>query len=322
MNRALITGGAGFIGLALARRLAHEGWGVDLLDDFSRAARDSDSAEFQTQKNVRLREMDLLDRAAVRELPDDYTCIFHFAAIVGVDNVDRNPEEVLRRNVALTTVAIDVAKRQKMLRHFIFASTSEVYAGALENFDLPIPTPEDAPLALPDVMRPRTSYMLSKVYGEALCLHSGLPVKIIRPHNIYGPRMGLMHVIPELLQRGHRIPEGGELAVYSVDHTRTFCFIDDAVEMIWRLAESDEPAGLVVNIGTQEPEITIGALAEIVIAALGKSLTIDPLPAARGSPTRRAPDMSRCTKITGYRSQVPVEEGIARTYEWYRANVF
>ena len=72
--------------------------------------------------------------------------------------------------------------------------------------------------------------MLSKIYGEALVHQSGLPFTIVRPHNFYGPRMGLSHVVPQLLQRIHEAADGDELVVYSIDHQRTFCFIDDAVE--------------------------------------------------------------------------------------------
>ncbi len=321
MTHALITGGAGFIGLHLARRLLRNGWRVDLLDDFSRGARDSDLLATMRNDGLTLREGDLRNPAFVESLPRSYTEIFHFAAILGVSNVIERPFQVLEINVALTVAAITIARRQTGLRRLIFASTSEVYAGALEHFTLPIPTPETAPLALASLNRPRSSYMLSKIYGEALCLHAGLPVTIIRPHNVYGPRMGLAHVIPELLERGHRAPDGGLLEVFSVDHTRTFCFIDDAVEMIVRLAAAEAARGRVVNVGTQAPEISIGRLAEVIVAALGKQLALVPRPATQGSPVRRAPDMSLCAELTGYRSRIGIEEGVAQTWAWYRDRI-
>lgn len=320
MTHALITGGAGFIGLHLARRLLRDGWRVDLLDDFSRGTRDSDLLATMKSDGLTLREGDLHNPAFVESLPRSYTEIFHFAAILGVSNVIEHPFQVLETNVALALAAIAIARRQTGLRRLIFASTSEVYAGALEHFTLPIPTPETAPLALSPLGRPRSSYMLSKIYGEALCLHSGLPVTIIRPHNVYGPRMGLAHVIPELLERGHSAPDGGVLEVFSVDHTRTFCFIDDAVEMIVRLAVAEAARGRVVNVGTQAPEISIGRLAEVMMVVLGKQLTLVPRPATQGSPSRRAPDMSLCSELTGFRSQVGVEEGVTQTWAWYRSN--
>jgi nucleoside-diphosphate-sugar epimerase len=322
VKRVLITGGAGFIGLHLARHLLKKGCQVDLLDDFSRGRRDSDLDDIRRDKRIGIIEQDLLDHAAVEGLGHDYTEIFHFAAMLGVSNVIEHPFAVLDVNTRLTLNAIALARRQTGLKRFVFASTSEVYVGTLENFDLPIPTPESVALALPHLGRPRTSYMLSKLYGEALSLHSGLPMTIIRPHNVYGPRMGLSHVIPQLLERGFKTPAGGTLDVYSVDHTRTFCYIDDAVEMIERVVTAESANGKTVNVGTQAPEISIGRLAEIVVKVLGKPLVLAPQPATQGSPVRRAPEMTVCAKLTGYRSLTSLEEGVKRTFAWYRDHVF
>lgn len=322
MSRVLITGGGGFIGAHLARALAEEDHEVDLVDDLSRGQMDADLADLVERPNVSLLEKDLLAPGATEDLPSDYARIFHLAAIVGVANVLDAPDRVLRRNVELLDVVLDLASRQSGLERLLFASTSEVYAGTLEHGDLAVPTPEDSLLILPDLQRPRTSYMLSKIYGEAMVLQSGLPVTVVRPHNVYGPRMGLAHVIPELLQRAHATPDGGRLEVYSVDHRRTFCFISDAVEMISRASEAPAGRGQVLNVGNQEPEIPIGDLAERVIEAVGHRLEIDPRPPHPGSPSRRCPDMSRTAEVTGFRGLVTLEDGIRQTYAWYRRNVF
>src|SRR5262249_43515107 len=148
------------------------------------------------------------DPAAVKQLPNDYSLIFHLAAVLGVQNVLDRPYETLRDNVALLDRVVELARRQHALERFVFTSTSEVYAGSLLHLNMPVPTPEDFPLALPALDHPRTSYMLSKVYGEALVVHSGLPFTVLRPHNIYGPRMGLLHVIPQLLEKAHLAKPG------------------------------------------------------------------------------------------------------------------
>jgi nucleoside-diphosphate-sugar epimerase len=318
LKQALITGGAGFIGLHLARLLQSEGWRVDLVDDFSRAQRDVDFEALLRQERVRMLDGNLLDRTFVDSLERDYTEIFHLAAIVGVGNVLARPYTVLDHNIQLILNVIELARRQDGLQRFVFASTSEVYAGTLEYYDLPVPTPETVPITLPKLSHPRTSYMLSKLYGEALCEQAGLPFTIVRPHNVYGPRMGFSHVIPQLLERAMAAPADGFLDVYSVDHTRTFCFVEDAVQMILRLATSEAARASTVNIGTEAPELPIGRLAEIVIATVGKRLTIVPKPATEGSPRRRAPDMTRCAELTGYRSMVGIEKGVRETYAWYR----
>jgi UDP-glucose 4-epimerase len=322
MTRVLITGGGGFIGAHLARTLSEGGNEIDLIDDLSRGKADDDLRELTDRPNVRLLERDLLSPDGIEGLPTDYGLIFHLAAIVGVANVLEAPYRVLRQNVELLNAVLDLAAAQPALERFVFASTSEIYAGTLELSELPIPTPEDVPLTVPDPQRPRASYMLSKLYGEALAHQSGLPATVVRPHNVYGPRMGMAHVIPELLQRAHEAADGGTLEVYSVDHRRTFCFVADAVELIARAAESSEAEGETLNVGTEGPEVSIGELAEMVLATVGRRLEIEPLPAHPGSPERRCPDMSKAARLTGYSAKVPLEEGLRRTYDWYRQAVF
>jgi nucleoside-diphosphate-sugar epimerase len=322
MTKVLITGGGGFIGTHLARRLAEPGNEVHLLDNFARGRRDRDLEELLERPGVRMVERDLLEPGALEDLDRDYGLIVHLAAIVGVANVLEAPYRVLRDNVALLVPLLEFAGEQPSLERLVFASTSEVYAGTLELGTLPIPTPEDAPIAVPDLRKPRTSYMLSKLYGEALCLQSGLPVTVIRPHNVYGPRMGLAHVIPELLQRAHAAADGERLEVYSVEHRRTFCHVDDAVEMIVRAAQEPRGAGEVINIGSERPEVRIGDLAELIVRVVGRELAIEPLPATPGSPVRRCPDMSKTRALTGHEAEVTLEDGVRRTYDWYRQNLF
>jgi UDP-glucose 4-epimerase len=320
--KTLITGGAGFIGLHLAQRLAAAGHTLHLVDNFARGVEDSELSALAKLPNVELFKKDVLAPGALDDLPADYDYVYHLAAIIGVANVMKRPYAVLGDNVTMLLALLAFARKQSKLRRFVFASTSEVYAGLLENFELPIPTPESVALGLPDLKHPRTSYMLSKIYGEALCHQSGLPFTLVRPHNFYGPRMGLSHVVPELLKRAYAAKDGDALEVFSVDHRRTFCFVEDAVTMLELSAASERCAGETLNLGTQSPEITIGELAQKVIETVGRRLTIVPKPATSGSPARRCPDMTKTAELTGYRSRISLEEGLSRTFAWYRANVF
>lgn len=322
MTKVIITGGAGFFGFHLARNLVERGYHVDLVDNFRRAVRDADIETLLTSPHIRLIECNLLDRAVLNELDRNYNLIFHFAAILGVAIVLKQPYKVLVSNIELLANMIEFGRSQKDLKRFIFASSSEVYAGTLKYFGMPIPTPECTPLTANELAHPRTSYMLSKIYGEAMCRNSGLPFTIVRPHNIYGPRMGMSHVIPELLKRAREVPEGEKLKVYSVNHQRTFCYIDDAIELLIRIVESPACVGETLNLGSEKPEIRMDELARIVLKTIGRNLEIDPQPETTGSPPRRAPDMSRTTDLVGYRAQVDIETGVVRTYDWYRANVF
>jgi nucleoside-diphosphate-sugar epimerase len=320
--KSLITGGAGFIGLHLAKLLHNRGHCVTLVDNFARGVRDPEIEEFLQLPRTTLRNADLLTPGSLNDEANDYDYIFHLAALLGVQNVRSRPYEVLIWNSRMLEEAIALARRQRNLARFLFSSTSEVYAGTLQYFGIPVPTPETTPITLMDLTEPRTSYMLSKIYGEELCRFAGMPFTVFRVHNAFGPRMGLSHVVPELLRKAHTTPEGSAMEVFSTTHSRSFCFISDIVEIIYRMADTPACEGHVMNCGNQGPEVTIGELAKIVIATVGREIKIVAMPETPGSPQRRAPDMEKTTRLTGYQAQVSLEQGVAMTYEWYRDRIF
>jgi UDP-glucose 4-epimerase len=322
VKRVLITGGAGFIGYHLGKRLAEADYEVDLIDNFTRGVADKELLRLVEDGAVRLVTADLLRPDALGNLEGSYTHVVHLAAIVGVRNVVANPYRVLVDNLAMQRNALEWAKRQPELERFIFLSTSEVYAGTQAGPGVPIPTPEAVDLTMRDLDRPRTSYALSKIAGEALCHYAGIPFTILRPHNVYGPRMGLDHVVPELLQRAYAAPDGGKLEVYSVDHRRTFCFVDDAAEIIHLVLDQPHAEGVTLNLGAAEPEVSIGELALLVARTVGKRLEIVALPPTPGSPARRCPDVGASVALLGFQPRIDLDEGLQRTFAWYRENVF
>lgn len=320
--RVLITGGAGFVGFHLARKLVDDGAEVDLADDFSRGARDADLLALASHPAVKVLAVDLSEPGSLSNRRQ-YDYVYHLAGVVGVAAVGTQPWETLVHNVALAVNTLTLARRQDRLRRFTFASTSEVYAGSFQYaLPPPIPTPEDIPLVLPPLAEPRTTYALSKICGEALCQQAGIPFTVLRLHNVYGPRMGTRHVIPELLQRMHEAPEGSSVEVFSPAHTRSFCYIDDAVEQIRSATLSDACAGRTLNVGNPEPEISIEELARLLLEVVGRSLRVVAGPTTPGSPPRRCPDVSRILELTGARPRLGLREGCERTYAWYRANFF
>ena len=322
MKKILITGGSGFLGLHLANRLFDAGHKIDLVDNFSRGKKDQELEEFISHEGVRIFNLDLRDKSVLSELDQDYDYIYHLAAIVGVKNVLEAPYRVLSENISMLDNLLGFADSQKGLERFVFASTSEVYAGSLPFSFMEVPTAEDTPLTLPDLKHNRTSYMLSKICGEVMCNYANVPTTIVRPHNVYGPRMGMAHVIPELLKKAQALSDGSSLEVFSVDHLRTFCFVDDAVSLLIELSQSDKTVGEVYNLGNQSPEVKIGELAEIIIKTVGKNLEISPQPPTPGSPEKRAPEMSKVGSVIDFRSQVSLEEGVKKTYDWYLEKVF
>ena len=201
MKNVLITGGAGFIGYHLARNLLKYDYEIDLLDNYSRGVKDVYIDDLRKNKRVKFINGDLLNIETLSNLGNNYAHIYHLAAIIGVKHVLKAPYSVLNNNHQMLVNCLNICYSQKNIEKFIFASTSEIYAGALQYYGLEFPTPESTPITVTQFNEPRTSYMLSKIYGECICLHSGLPVTIVRPHNFYGPRMGLSHVIPELMNK-------------------------------------------------------------------------------------------------------------------------
>ena len=273
-------------------------------------------------QNIEFSNLDLLSKESLDVLDKDFDYIFHLAAIIGVKHVLDRPYSVLYDNLIMFGNIIDFCHKQKKLSRLFFASTSEIYAGALKHFDLPIPTPENTPLGLTDLSHPRTSYMLSKIYGETLCHHSKLPFTIFRPHNVYGPRMGMSHVIPEQLYKSYKAKEGDHIEVFSPSHTRCFCYIDDAIEMLFRMMCSSECSGKALNLGTENPEVTMRDVAKICFSVVGKKLIIDEKPPSPGSPKRRAPDMTITSTLINFESQVSLDFGVLSTFKWYKENIF
>jgi UDP-glucuronate decarboxylase len=315
--RALLLGGAGVIGLHLARRLIADGYAVTIVDDFSRGRDDADLAAVRADPAVTVRSGDLTDPATWAGIPHGWDQIYLLAAVVGVRNVEKDPARVVRVNTLAALHLIDWVAEGELV---FFASTSEVYAGAVSLCVGEVPTRESVPVVISDVTAPRFAYAASKVLGEAAFIHGararGFRTVIGRFHNVYGPRMGADHVIPEMSLRAVR----GEdpFRVWGHDQYRAFCYVDDAVEAMVRLMATPEAAGRIVHIGNDSEETNIADLAKLVLGVTGSSAVLEPLPAPRGSVGRRCPDLTLLRELTGYKPAVPLEEGVRRTFEWYR----
>ena len=319
--KALISGGGGFIGFNLAKKIIGAGGQAHVLDNNVKLKNDVEFMEFTNCSLVEFIEVDFASKDWFDVVDDDYTHYVHLAAMLGVDNVISHPLATLNVNAELTISFVKRALLQPSKPHFLFASTSEVYAGTMAQGTIEVPTPEECPIILPDISSPRVSYMLSKLYGEAIVTHSGLPHTIFRPHNIYGPRMGMRHVIPQLMQRAVST-EADFLEVFSPFHSRTFCYIDDAVEQLFRLMRRDALSGEVVNIGNEKPEVTMFQLAEMVLKMVNKNVPIKAGKDTVGSPRRRCPKMRKCFEMTSYNNKVGLQLGLEKTFRWYFQNIF
>jgi len=318
MARVLVLGGAGFIGHHLATRLAGDGHAITLVDDFSRGRADAALEGLRARGGVALHEADLTRPGALDGLAREWEQVYMLAAVVGVRNVERDPARVVHVNtLALLNVLAWLPGRGETL---FFSSTSEAYAGGVTSGTVPVPTPEDVPLTVPDPAAPRWAYAASKILGETAVLHTARARKVRaivgRFHNVYGPRMGADHVIPELSLRALRREDPFRL--YGAEQRRAFCHVSDAVEAMVRLMAAEAAWGRVVNIGNDTEETRIGDLARLVLDTAAFAPTIEPVPAPPGSVDRRCPDLTRLRALTGFQPKVGLAAGVRDTFDWYR----
>jgi nucleoside-diphosphate-sugar epimerase len=315
MTSVLVTGGSGFIGSALVRRLVALGQRVRVLDDASRGRSDRLAGV-----EVELVRGDVRDAEVVARAAKGVDRIWHLAAVNGTEFFYTKPEVVLDVGIKGITNVIDAALRHEVGELFV-ASSSEVYQTPPR-----IPTPEDVPLSIPDPHNPRYSYAASKIASEMLALNFGRKrlrrVVVFRPHNVYGPDMGWEHVIPQLTVRirGLLSTSGGTLRVPiqgDGSETRAFVHIDDAVDGLALVANAGEHLSI-YNVGT-DVETRIDALVRAIARSFGRDAEVVPGPAASGGTKRRCPDIARLRAL-GYRPQVSLDEGLATTVGWYDAH--
>ena len=320
--KVLIIGGGGFIGGHLLKKLLNNKTisHVDIIDNFSRVKEDKFLKDLIKDRRVSILKRNITTIELNKFRRKNYDFIYQFAAILGVQNVINNPEKVLINNFLIMKKSIEIAKKQKKLKKFIFLSTSEVYAGSLENFKIKFPTPESTTLALTNILNSRTTYMLSKIYCEAMCIHSNLRYLILRPHNIYGPRMGYSHVIPELIKKISIIKKNNSLNLFSFNHRRAFCYVDDAINQIYLITKS-RIINETLNIGNNEEEISIINLCKKILKLYcRKDIKIVKKNINNYSPSRRLPAMNKIYKFIKKFKYTKLDDGLIKTINWYRLN--
>ena len=324
MTRVLVLGAAGFIGAHLLHAVAESGdHSITAVDNLSRGKADESFTSLLDQHaNIAFVKADLTDRRSFDRLNEWYDQVYLLAGVVGVRNVERDPARVLCTN---TTIILNTLEwlRRKGCGRLMFSSTSEVYAGSVELGMAGVPTPEGVPAAFIDVQHTRYAYAISKLHGEAAVTHyarsAGFEAVILRYHNIYGPRMGFDHVVPELMERSFRRVD--PFPVYGWEQTRSFCYVSDAVDASLAVMNVPISDREIVHVGNGREEIKIGDLTNKILDLVDFHPTVKTLPAPSGGVSRRCPDVEKLYALTGFRAQVSLDEGLARTWDWYRQHL-
>ncbi len=319
-KKVLILGGAGFIGFNVAKYLAkNRDYQLTIADNFMKKNRDDEFDTLVKDYKIRLIEADFSQASAYDLLDNAYDQVYMMAALVGVDNANSMPHEVIRINTALTLFTLEWIRRSKIGK-VVFASTSENYAGTVDTFGYAIPTPEEVPLTIKDIAHPRFTYAVTKILGESGFLNYarmlGFETTIIRYHNVFGPRMGFNHVIPHLVIRFRN----GEnpYKIYGHDQTRDFCYITDAVEGTVLSMETAGTNGQIYHLGTGV-EITIEELTRATGELMGFTGEYTNAPTYPGSVSRRSPDITKSKKELNFIAKVSWKEGLKETVDWYNA---
>lgn len=324
--RALITGGAGFIGSHLAEALLQRGHSVTIIDDLS-TGKFENIAHLVEHPRFRFAIDDITNEMVMDRLASECDVIFHLAAAVGVMLIVEKPVHTIETNVLGTEAVLRAALRYRA--KVLIASTSEVYGKGNQ-----IPFREDDDVVLGPTCRSRWAYAASKMVDEFLGLayhrEKGLPVTVFRLFNTVGPRQTGRYgmVIPRFVQQAL---QGEPLTVYGDgQQSRCFLHVHDAVEAILALASAPQAVGEVFNIGSTE-EVTISALAQRVLELAGERLQPGPRleEALRFIPyeeayavgfedmRRRVPDISKINRMTGWAPKRSLEETLRDVVEEY-----
>lgn len=311
-----ITGGAGFIGSALAERLIEDNR-IIIFDNFRRNSL-LDKPHLANHPNVELIKGDIRDRSALAASIDSANIVIHAAAVAGVDSVLKDPVMTMEVNVIGTyNVYTTCLEAGKSLERVIDFSTSEVFGAYAYKV-----TEANLKPAL-TVGEARWSYAISKLTGEffanSFYIKYGLPICCVRPFNIFGPGQvgegAIHHFVVNAIQNK-------DVTIYSDgSQIRAWCYIDDILDALEEILQNNRASGQAFNIGNPQSTLTIYNLAREIIRLSGSKSKIVFKEASSPDVEVRIPDIHKAREILSFEPKVDLEEGLLRTIDWYREKV-
>jgi UDP-glucose 4-epimerase len=309
-QKVLVTGGAGFIGSHIVEKLLGLGARVSVIDTMLCGNKIQHLAGHE---GLSIYNIDVTDVPAITPLFTGQDIVFHLAAVVGVEETQDEPVNLLNVEVVGTSTVIALAARNKV-RRFIFASSSEVYGDSNQ------PMMEEGPF------NPKSTYALTKLIGEHFCMayyqKYGLEYTALRYFNVYGPRQDGRFVLSRFVNRALA---GDELYIYGDgQQTRDFTYIDDSVHMSLLAGIMPEGSNQIFNFGTGK-EVSINELADIVLRALdlkGRVKTTyvdyDRLRSKEIEVFNRLADTKKAGGLLGYEPATDLKTGIGKYIDWYK----
>ncbi len=310
MPRAVVTGGAGFLGSHLCERLLDEGYEVTCVDNLITGPREN-LARLERRDGFALLEQDVTKHI---EIPGPVDTVLHFASPASPEDYLKYPIQTLKAGALGTHITLGLAKAKGA--SYMLASTSEVYGDPLVN-----PQPETY-WGNVNPIGPRGVYDEAKRYAEAMTMAyhrvHGIDTRIARIHNTYGPKMRLNdgRAVPNFV---YQALTGRPLTVYGDgSQTRSFCYVSDMIEGLWRLLNSRvvEP----INLGNPK-EMTILELAKKVRDLVGNHVEIVFKPLPVDDPKVRRPDITKAKTLLGWDPNVGLEVGLRETIAYFRGRI-
>lgn len=313
-KRIFITGGAGFIGTALIKRLINNNE-IVIYDNFHRNALRNTNLE--KHPNIKVIKGDVLELERLKKSIKGADIVIHMAAIAGIDTVIKNPVKTVKVNMIGTYNVLEAVMSLNKIERFIDFSTSEVFGSYAYKSE------EKDSTNLQPVGEARWVYATSKLAGEHFTYgyhkEFGLPTISLRPFNIYGPGQvgeGAIHVFIRRVIDNQTIEIHGD-----GDQIRSWCYIDDMIEAIFLCLTRERAIGEVFNIGNPRGTITILSLAEKIKYLANSKSKIVHVPKSYVDVELRIPSIEKARKILGFEPKIDLDEGIKRTIEWYRGRV-
>ena len=298
--RFLVTGGAGFLGVALSNRLCREGHTVRVIDDLSAGNPD------RLVEDVLFTRGDVLDRPKLWTMLQDIDCVYHLAARVQVSESILYPRQYNEVNVG-GTVSVMEAMRDAGVQRVVLTSSGAVYGDQAEQ-----PVQEECR------PNPQSPYAVSKLaaeyYVRTIGALWGIETVILRVFNAYGPgqRLPPSHppVVPRFLKQAE---QGGSLVIFGGGgQTRDFVYVDDVVEALMASATAPDVDRRIINVGTGR-ETSINELASMAAETVGERADVLRSPAESGGVARLCADIAAARRLLGYDPRVELREGLRRT---------
>ena len=316
----LIAGGRGFLGTYFTNVLSkiNETLSIPMKIIVLDSLITSKDKENSNDPNIEFLEQDI---SKIFEIKDDVHYIIHAASIASPPTYRKFPIKTVDVNYQGTRNLLEIAKNKK-IKSMLLLSSSEIYGDP----DI-IPTPESY-VGKVSCIGPRACYDESKRLAETVSIlyfqQYEIPIKIARPFNVYGPYLNLNdgRIIPDFMKSAI---EDSEIIIHSDGTpTRSFCYVSDAINAFFRLLFSNDN-GIICNVGNDE-EVSVRDVGNVIEKIMEVPISIKMIKSddpnyTKDNPQRRCPDLSLIKKTVGYTPKINLEEGLRRTYKWYRSNL-